>query len=128
MERTQFLKEYPLKKVSRTALWKLISMPNGLAEWFCDNVEVEQDVYTFTWKGNQQAAKLLAKYPEESIKFQWEEDYGTKHFFEMSIIHSELTGMVELVINDTVDDDDIDASTVLWDSMIDRLKRKLGLN
>lgn len=128
MERTQFQKEYPLKKVSRTALWRLISMPGGLSEWFCDKVDVQNEYYTFTWNGHQQAAKLLTKQPDESIKFQWEEDKGTKRVFEMSIAHLELTGMVELIIKDVADADDVEDSIVLWDSLIDRLKRRLGLN
>lgn len=128
MERKQFQKEYPLKNVSRTALWRLISMPGGLTEWFCDKVTVDHDFYTFTWNGNQQTAKLITKHQDESIKFQWEEDEGTKHFFEMSIAKLELTGMVELIVKDVADTDDVDDSIVLWDSLIERLKRKLGLN
>ena len=128
MERVQFQKEYPLNNVSRTALWRAISMPNGLSEWFCDSVVVDRDTYVFTWKGFQQKATLIAKQEDEYIRFQWEEDKATKLFFEMSIAHLELTGMVGLVVKDITEADDIDDSIVLWDSMMERLKRRLGLN
>lgn len=128
MERIQFQKEYPLNNVAKTALWRAIAMPNGLAEWFCDEVKINNDDYFFIWKGHQQKAHLITKIQDELVRLQWEEDKNTNRFFEMKIAHLELTGMVELVVKDVADEDDLDGSIVLWDSLIERLKRRLGLN
>lgn len=46
-----FRLEYSLKG-SVPVLWKLISTPNGLSEWFADNVQAEDSIYTFQWGRN----------------------------------------------------------------------------
>ena len=38
--------DYDMKRASSSLIWTFISTPNGLAEWFCD--DVEKDGKTFT--------------------------------------------------------------------------------
>ena len=48
-----------LLKTSPRVLDKLISTPDGLADWFADDVRVNDDIYTFEWDGNEEQARLV---------------------------------------------------------------------
>ena len=52
--------EYPIHS-SINILYKRLSNPSGLSEWFADDVHIRNDVYTFFWDGGKKTAKLLKK-------------------------------------------------------------------
>ena len=72
---------------STKVLYTMISTPSGLSEWFADDVNIKDDVFTFFWDGSSEEAKLLSKRKGESIKFQWLEDFEEveKTYFEIAI-------------------------------------------
>ena len=56
MNKEKFIVEYDLKSVSPTLLWSYIGTKNGLADWFADDVQNEEKLFTFFWnKSSQQA-------------------------------------------------------------------------
>src|SRR5690554_459541 len=75
-----------LFKTSTKSLEKLISTPAGLAEWFADDVNVIDDVYTFIWDGSEESARLLFNKKNSHIRWRWlhhEEDEDTQDcYFE----------------------------------------------
>ena len=52
--------EYPIHS-SINILYKRLSNPSGLSEWFADDVHIRHDVYTFFWDGSEQTAIVLKK-------------------------------------------------------------------
>ena len=48
-----------LLKTSPRVLEKLINTPDGLSEWFADDVNINDDIYSFEWDGNEEEARLL---------------------------------------------------------------------
>ena len=46
MNKEKFIVEYDLKSVSPTLLWSYIGTKNGLADWFADDVQNEEKLFT----------------------------------------------------------------------------------
>ena len=46
---------------SVNVLYKRLSTPSGLAEWFADNVNLKDNIFTFFWDDSEQSAKLIKK-------------------------------------------------------------------
>ncbi|MCB0781864.1 MAG: SRPBCC domain-containing protein, partial [Flavobacteriales bacterium] len=42
-------------------LYELISTPSGFSEWYCDDVNVKRDRYTFMWDGEEETALLIGQ-------------------------------------------------------------------
>lgn len=127
MDKAKIKIEYPLRNTAINALWNSISSPFDMCEWFADSITVEDDIYTFSWNGHEQSAKLIHKKVNEYVRFQWLEDADTHYFFEIKIAMVELTGDVTLIISDFADKDEKDDVIMLWNQEIDVLKRRLGI-
>lgn len=119
--------EYVFDKASKRVLWDHLSSPFGLSEWFADKVQVNGDIYSFSWKNHSIDAKLISVVPSESIRFRWLEDHDEDDYFEMKIHQNDLTGGVVLEITDFVEATDHDAMYNVWDSQVKTLKRILGI-
>ena len=126
-DKIQYEMEFEIKS-STHILFNMISTPSGLSEWFADNVNIKNDLFTFIWDGSEESAHLLGKKKGESIKFQWDEDKedGLKTFFEMRIKVDELTNDVALMITDFSDEDEVDEAKLLWQNQVAELKMVIG--
>ena len=118
--------EYPLNS-SIKILYERLSTISGLSEWFADDVNISREgIYTFTWEGSSQDAKLISKKKGDHIRFRWL-DSKEDEFFEFRIQIDELTSDVSLIISDFADDEeDKEDATNLWDAQIDNLKNIIG--
>lgn len=125
MSRIKFELEYTLN-TSPKVLFNRLSTPSGIAEWFADNVNMKDSIYTFIWEGSEQKAELLQKKDLKYVRFRWL-DEDDKEFFEFKIRQDELTGDVALLITDFAMEDEKDDAVDLWDSQISELKHALGL-
>ena len=78
--------EFPIRS-SVTILYKRLSSPEGLAEWFADDVNIKGDDFIFFWDGASETATMLSKKKGEAVKFQWEDDAeeGLKTYFEIAL-------------------------------------------
>jgi hypothetical protein len=99
-----------------------------MSEWFADDVNIKDDVFTFFWDSSEEQARLIAKKREEFVRFRWLEleDEGHECFFELRIRIDALTGETALIVTDYADEDELDEGKLLWDSQIENLKRILG--
>lgn len=115
-------------KSSTKVLYNMISTPSGMSEWFADDVNIKNDIFTFFWDGSEEDAKLLTKRKGESIKFQWMEDFeeGEKTYFELLIKVDELTNDVALIITDFAEEDEMEEAELFWRNQIDSLKKTIG--
>ncbi len=123
-EKKKFNIEYEIKSSPRI-LYSFLSEPNGLTQWFADDVSVRDQVYTFTWDGEQQKAKMIASKENKLVRFKWMED-EPQCFFEMEIIQDELTNDVALSVTDFATEDAIIERKAIWDNQIEYLVSVLG--
>jgi len=117
--------EFPIN-VSPKVLYYRLSTPSGLSEWFADDVNLKDNVFTFFWEGNDQKAKLLHKKDNKSIRFRWLDVEDEEIYFEFRISQDDLTGDVSLLVTDFAEEDEIEDTTELWEKQIAGLKRNLG--
>ncbi len=123
-EKKKFTLEYEIKSSPRI-LYSFISEPNGLAQWFADNVNFRDQLYTFTWDDEEQKAKLVSMKENKLVKFKWVDD-EPQCYFEMEIVQDELTNDVALAITDFATEDSIPEKKLIWDNQIDYLISVLG--
>ncbi|RYD74100.1 MAG: hypothetical protein EOP55_15845 [Sphingobacteriales bacterium] len=102
-----------------------MSEPNGLSQWFADDVNFRDQVYTFTWDDETQKAKLVSIKENKLVKFKWLDD-EPQCYFEMEIVQDELTNDVALSITDFSTDELLAEKKLIWDNQIDYLISVLG--
>ena len=123
----RFELEYVLR-TSPKVLDKLLSTPDGLSEWFADDVIVKDDMYTFHWDGSEEQARLISKKAGEYIKWQWlnDEEDDLETFFEMKYTIDPMTKVVILTVSDFAERTEKDEIVRLWESQISDLRRVIG--
>jgi uncharacterized protein YndB with AHSA1/START domain len=123
-EKNKFNIEYEIKSSPRI-LYGFLSEPNGLTQWFADDVSVKDQVFTFTWDDEQQKAKQLAVKENKLVRFRWIDD-DPSYYFEMEIIQDELTNDVALSITDFATDDTLTERKAIWNNQVEYLISVLG--
>ena len=126
-EKVKFEMEFEVNS-STSVLFNMISTPSGLSEWFADDVNIKDDLFTFIWDGSVQQARIIGKKKGESVKFQWLDDMedGNQNYFEFTIKVDELTNDVALLVTDFADADEVDEAKRLWENQIQDLKTTIG--
>ena len=117
--------EIPINS-SVNVLYKRLSTPSGLAEWFADNVNSRGELFTFIWDDSEEQAKLITKKSSERIKFKWLDSEDDSSFFELRIQVDSITKDVSIIVTDFSDDDEVEESKMLWENQISSLKQVLG--
>ena len=126
-EKVKFELEY-LLKTSPKVLENMLCTPSGLSEWFADDVNIKEDIFTFFWDGSEEKARLLTKKSNSRAKFKWIEDEedGNECYFEMAFDIDPMTKVVVMTITDFAEEDELEESQMLWEQQIGVLKRILG--
>ncbi len=113
-------------RASEDMVFEFVSTESGLSEWFCDDVNIRDGIFTFNWDGQIQQAKLIKELPPISIRYQWL-DKNDGSYFEFKTQKDELTNDISLIITDfAVDKADEISAKLLWHSQIDKLLHVLG--
>ncbi|MCA1746210.1 MAG: hypothetical protein LC655_00830 [Bacteroidales bacterium] len=121
----KFEMEYTFNTSPRM-LYNRLSTPEGLAEWFAEDVNLKNDLFSFVWDRTEQFAEVISKKDNSHIKFRWlDEDEDS--FFEFRIQKDELTGALALIITDFAAPGETDDARDLWDTQIAELKHAIGL-
>jgi hypothetical protein len=109
-------------------LEKLINTPDGLSEWFADDVNIKDDIYSFEWDGNEEEARLLQNKPNAKIRWRWlsDEEDGLDVYFEIAYIVDPMTASVSLQITDFAYPTDKESAIMLWNQQVNDLKRVIG--
>jgi|TARA_B110000196_G_scaffold297785_1_gene289121 uncharacterized protein YndB with AHSA1/START domain len=119
--------EYPIK-TSISVLYRRLSTPSGLEEWFADSVNIKDGILIFSWEGSEQDAKVLKKKNDEFIQYQWLDDEDTERYFEFAIQVDEMTKDISLIITDFAEDEEEkEEGLLLWNTQIDNLKQAIGI-
>ena len=118
--------EIPINS-SVNVLYKRLSTASGLAEWFADDVNLKNNVFTFFWEDSEQSAKILKKKSNKFIQYKWLDDEEKESFFEFKIQVDEMTSDVSLIVTDFAEDqEDKEEQIMLWEQQILNLKRAIG--
>jgi uncharacterized protein YndB with AHSA1/START domain len=108
-------------------LYKRLSTPSGLAEWFADDVNLKDNIFTFFWDDSEQSAKLIKKKTNKFIQYKWIDDEYKESYFEFNIQVDEMTSDVSIIITDFAEDlDEKEEQILLWEQQIENLKRAIG--
>lgn len=111
---------------SAQILFEFLTTPSGLSEWFCDDVNIRNGVYSFKWEENEQNARVVKLIEEKQVRFQWLDKHDNS-YFEFRIDRDDLTNDISLIISDFAETpEERNSSTLLWNSQIDKLLHVLG--
>lgn len=124
MERVKLDIEF-LFKASPAILYKFLTTPSCLVRWFCDEVDIESDVYTFIWDGYEEKAELLDDIEEERLRFKFE-DSEDGEYLEFRFSKSPVTNETIFEITDFADKGEEDDQRQLWESQIKQLRSETG--
>lgn len=127
MKKQKYTLEF-LFNASPKVLYNRLSTPTGLAEWFADDVNFENNMQTFvfSWSGEEERADIISKKELSHIKFLWQHEDDEQAYFEFRINVDDLTKDVMLVVTDFAEPDEIDDAIQLWNKQIEDLKNVLG--
>ena len=118
--------EFPMHCLSEI-LYEYMATAEGLSEWFADEVVEKGDDFYFSWNGGPEEKATLIRYkPESFVRIRWEEDEGTKNYFELSIIIDEITDDLSLKITDFCEPGVEEENRLYWENLIENLQIKLG--
>ncbi|PWG78454.1 START-like domain-containing protein [Pararcticibacter amylolyticus] len=124
-EKKKITLEYEVNS-SPKILFGFLSEPNGLSQWFADEVIYRDQIFIFIWDGEEHKAKLVTSKENKLVRFKWLDD-DPQHYFEMEVLQDELTNDVALAITDFAPEDTIDERKLIWDNQIQYLIRVLGV-
>lgn len=123
----KFELEYTLNS-SPKVLFSRLSTPEGLCEWFAEDVNVDGDLFSFYWDEVCSIARLSALKENKLVRFEWiDRGEEESNYFEFRLNIEELTGDVALIITDFCEPADKTDAISLWDSQVSDLKRLLGI-
>ena len=116
MTKHKYVEEFEIK-ASKKMLYPYLDTPGGLAQWFADDVTVNEDkVYNFLWEGDDHKARVISHRTNHSIRFEFlpesPEDEEDPAFIEFKLDQNELTEAVFLRITDYTSEEDEDWSQI----------------
>ena len=125
MKRVQINLEF-IFRASPTILYRFLTSPSTLIRWFCDEVDITADVYTFVWEGSEEVANLIDDIEDERLRFKWEDADSEEEYLEFRMRKSPVTGETVLEITDYCDEDEVSDTRQLWEAQMKQLKQETG--
>jgi hypothetical protein len=116
--------EYPVR-CSPVILYEFLSTPAGMQEWFAEQVDERDSVFSFSWNGSTEKADVVEKEQDKLVKYHWQGS-PKEEYFEFKIEKTEITGQTILIIKDFAEKGDIKDQSQLWDSQLKDLFHRLG--
>lgn len=117
--------EYILNSSPRV-LFSRLSTATGLAEWFADDVTINDNIYTFIWEGVEEKAEFIGSKNLSYVRFRWLESEFEDSYFEFKLVTHDITNEISLVITDFVIEDEHEETIELWETQVGKLKYILG--
>jgi uncharacterized protein YndB with AHSA1/START domain len=124
MERVKFTVEF-LLRASPAIVYKFLTTPSCLTRWFCDEVDINGEDFTFVWSGAEEIAEIIDDIEDELVRFRWE-DAEEEEYLEFKITTSPVTGETILEVTDFCDDDEVEDQRQLWITQIERMRKEMG--
>lgn len=130
MNNIKFVQEYPIN-ASPKMIYPYLSTASGLAQWFCEDVRVNEDkIYNFIWDDKSHFAEMSSHRLNRSVRFVFL-DSQKKHvpdpsYIDFCIETGELTQEQYLRVTDYSNDGDNDQLLELWDNLVQNLREIIG--
>src|SRR5689334_16189950 len=114
-------------------LYPYIQTAGGLAEWFADDVNINNSdkTYTFFWDNEEHKARQVAHRTNHFARFEFlpenDDDVKDPSYFELRLEFNEMTQSVYLKVFDYSDFDDLKELEGLWDSLVEALRKTVEI-
>ena len=112
-------------RCSPSILYEFLSTGNGMQEWFADKVDDKDDIFSFTWNGATEQAKVVEKELDKFIRYQWL-NAPKDEYFEFRIEKTEVSNQTILIVSDFAEKADIKDQTQLWNYQVKDLFHRIG--
>lgn len=112
-------------RASPAILYTFLTTPACLVRWFCDEVDILEDVYTFTWQGDDEIAELVEDIEEERVRFVWE-DAEDGEYLEFRMYKSGVTNETVMEISDFCDKGEETEQQDYWENLLEVLRKETG--
>lgn len=113
-------------KASPTLLYQFITTPACLVRWFCDKVEIDEELFSFAWNGNYEDAEMVDDIEDERVRFKWLNADDSNEYFEFRMYKSDMTQETILEVTDFCDKGDEKSVRDLWAQQVQTLKQECG--
>jgi uncharacterized protein YndB with AHSA1/START domain len=130
MSKFKYSVEFELK-ASPKMLFSYLTSPAGLAQWFADDVSIDDSkVFSFIWDNKPNYAKITAQRLNKYVKFEFlpktGEDNGDISYLEFKLDMNELTQSSFLKITDYSEMDNAEDLRELWAHLLHNLRDAVG--
>jgi uncharacterized protein YndB with AHSA1/START domain len=125
MERVKFTSEF-IFRASPTILYQFLTTPACLIRWFCDEIDIQGETFTFMWNDTEEVAELVMDHEDELVQFKWEDAPSEDEYLEFKIYKSPVTGETILELTDFCDDDEVEDQKQYWVSQLEKLRKESG--
>ncbi|MEO9967759.1 MAG: START-like domain-containing protein [Reichenbachiella sp.] len=126
MSKFKFVGEYEIR-ASKKMLYPYLSSASGLAQWFADDVNINEDkIFTIIWDGEENKAKMVSHRTNSQVKFEFISEEEDPNYVEFKIDMNELTQSVFIRVTDYSEMDDEKELEELWDSLMSDLREIVG--
>lgn len=129
MSKFEYTGEFEFK-ASKKMLYPYLSTASGLAQWFADDVNIDEDkILTVIWDGEENKAKMVAHRTNSLVKIEFipnDTDDDDPNFVEFKLDMNELTQAVFIRVTDYSEMDDLAELGELWENLMHNLKEIVG--
>ncbi len=130
MGKYKYTTEFEIR-ANNKMLFPYLVNPAGLAQWFADQVTInENKAFNFVWDNRPHYARLTAQRLNRYVKFEFiPEDNSTLHepsYIEFRLDMNELTQSSFLKITDFSDTEDEQDLKELWAYLVSNLREIVG--
>lgn len=113
-------------RASPTILYNFVTTNTCLVRWYCDDVDITNDIFTFYWTGSQESVIMVDDIEDERVKFIWKDADNPDEYLEFRMYKSDVTNETILEVTDFCDDDEVDEIRSVWNILIDKLRHECG--
>ena len=113
-------------RASPAILYTFLTTPACLVRWFCDEVDIQDDVYTFTWDGSDEEADMIDDIEDERVRFGWHEADGEDEYLEFRMYKAGVTNETVLEITDFCDEGEEEEQRDYWENLLTILRKETG--
>jgi uncharacterized protein YndB with AHSA1/START domain len=113
-------------RASPAIIYNFVMSSECLVRWYCDEVDITNDVYVFYWAGSSEVAYLVDDIEEERVRFKREDAPNSSEYLEYRMYRSDITNETILEITDFCDDDEEQETKDLWASVMVELRKECG--
>lgn len=113
-------------RASPAIIYTFVTTPACLVRWYCDEVDITNDIYSFYWSGSSEIAYLVDDIEEERVRLKWEEADDENEYLEFRMYKSDITNETILEVTDFCDAGDEQETKDVWANLILELKKECG--